>query len=340
MKTTSKTRNHRGVIVPMVTPITADGRLDEPAVDRIVDHLCEGGVQGVFVLGTTGEASSIPGDLRDRLVRLTLERVRNRALVYAGISANSLPESVNAGNKYLHWGVDAVVAHVPGHFELRPNAALAFYAELASQLQGDLILYNIPLTTNVSLPIELCKETARCPRVIGIKDSENDAGRMVELLRELGGKKDFFVFIGTGPLMGKGLLLGADGIVPSAGNIAPALCRELYESAIRGDVAGTEKLHKQLMAVSGIYQNGRPLGDSLAALKAAMAWLGLCGADMWPPLKPIDEAELLLLRDKLAALGFPVCNSNPDEDKTRDWTNNGRPGGSRTGALRASPFQL
>ncbi|NOS72766.1 MAG: dihydrodipicolinate synthase family protein [Verrucomicrobia bacterium] len=323
----------------MVTPITAAGRLDEPAVGRIVDYLCNGGVHGVFVLGTTGEGSSVPGDMRDRLVQLTLESVHDRVMVYAGVSANSLPESVAAGNEYLRLGVDAVVAHVPAHFEQRPQAALEFYSELENQLRGDLVLYNMPLTTNVSLSIELCKETARRPRVIGIKDSENDAVRMMELLRELGGRKDFFVFIGTGPLMAKGLLLGADGIVPSVGNIAPALCRELYDSATSGDVAVTEKLHEQLMKVSGVYQNGRQLGHSLAALKAAMSWLGLCGTNTLPPLNPVSETERCLLRDKLVALDFPVCNPQPDEDKTRDWTDDGRPGGSRAGALRSSPFQ-
>ena len=70
-----------------------------------------------------------------------------------------------------------------------------------------------------------------------------------------------------------------------------------------------------------------------------MSWLGLCGADVLPPLKPVDKAERLLLRDKLAVLSFPVCNPHPDEDKTRDWTDDGRPGGSRAGALRSSPFQ-
>ena len=339
MNVATKNKDHRGVIVPMVTPVTADGVLDEPAVGRIVDFLCAGGVHGVFVLGTTGEALAIPAAMRDRLVQLTVERVHGRALVYAGISADSLPESVKAGNQYLQMGVDAVVAHVPGNFEKRPEQAWSFFADLATQLQGDFILYNMPLTTKVSLPIELCKETARRPRVIGIKDSENDAARMVELLKELGDKKDFSVFIGTGPLMAQGLLLGAEGIVPSVGNIAPALCRELYDNAVRGDVAGTEALHRKLMEVSSLYQNGRKLGHSLAALKCAMAWLGLCGPSMLLPLKAVDEAERLALRVKLIELGFPVRDFHADEDKTPDWAHDGRPGGSRAGTLRASPLK-
>jgi len=323
----------------MVTPVTARGSLDQPAVARVVDHLCAGGTHGVFVLGTTGEAAVVPSGMRDQLVQLTVAQVRKRALVYAGISSKSLAESVIAGNNCLRMGVNAVVAHVPAHFVAQPQAALNFYSELARQLEGNLILYNIPLTTNVSLPIELCKQTARFPQVIGLKDSENDLARMVALLEELGRKEGFSVFIGTGPLMGKGLLLGADGIVPSVGNLAPALCRELYDCAVSGDLAGTETLHRRMMAVSDIYQNGRGLDHSLATLKTAMAWLGLCGPDMLPPLAPINTAESLLVRDKLAALGFPVREFHPDEEQTSDRTHYGRPGGSRAGTVRASPHQ-
>lgn len=319
----------------MVTPVTAAGELDVPAVRRIVEHLCAGGVHGVFVLGTTGEAPFIPAALRDQLVQKTVERVRGRALVYAGISTDSVPESVAAGNKYFTFGVDAVVAHAPARFENRPQEALQFFSELAAQLQGDFIVYNIPLTTRFSLPIALCKETAGRPRVIGIKDSENDAVRMVELLRELGDKKDFSVFIGTGPLMAKGLLLGAEGIVPSVGNLAPALCRELYDSAVRGDVTGTEALHRKLMAISGVYQNGRTLTQSLVALKAAMNWLGLCDPFMLPPAETAGSAERRAVREQLVALGFAVRELHADEQKTNDWPHDGRPGGSRSGVVPA-----
>ena len=339
MNVATKVNSHRGVIVPMVTPVTADGALDELAVKRIVDFLCAGAVHGLFVLGTTGEALAIPQKMGSRLVQLTIEHVRGRALVYAGISAATLPESVAAGNRYLAMGVDAVVAHVPGHFEKQPEQALSFFGDLAAQLQGDFILYNMPLTTNVSLPIQLCKETAHRPRVIGIKDSENDSARMVELLKELGGKKDFSVFIGTGPLMGQGLLLGAEGIVPSVGNIAPGLCRELFDAAGRGDAPATDSLHRRLMAVSSIYQNGRRLNHSLAALKTTMSLLGLCGPDMLPPLARVDAAERAALRTKLIEFGFAVRDFHADEDKTSDRAYDGRSGGSRAGAVRASPHE-
>jgi 4-hydroxy-tetrahydrodipicolinate synthase len=250
-----------------------------------------------------------------------------------------LENSAAAGNAYLTLGVDAVVAHVPADFEDHTDEARNFFSELAEQLAGDLIVYNMPLTTNVSLPIDVCKETSRRPRVIGIKDSENNAGRLIELLRELGGQRNFSVFVGTGPLMAKGLLLGADGIVPSVGNIAPRLCRDLYDAAVAGDKDRAAACHARLMQVSGVYQNGRKLGHSLAALKGAMAMLGLCGPDMFPPLKPVSVTERRGIRDELIRLGLPVPDAISDEDTTSHWADHGRPGGSWAGVVPANPLQ-
>jgi 4-hydroxy-tetrahydrodipicolinate synthase len=335
LKSIATPKNHRGVIVPMVTPITPDHGLDEAAFERIVDHLAAGGVHGVFVMGTTGEGPSVPNRMREQLVQCAVRSTCRRLLVYAGISDESIEESAAAGNRYFDAGVDAVVAHVPAYFEAHPEEAVHYYADLAGRLEGDLILYNMPLTTNVSLPIEVCKQSARRPRVIGIKDSENNAERLGHLLRELGGQEAFSVFVGTGPLMAKGLLEGADGIVPSAANLAPALCRQLFDRAVAGDAVRAEQLHVQFMELSGVFQRGRTLGQSLAALKGAMTWLGLCGPDVFPPLAATTAEERLALRDELVRMGLPVRGSHSDEDTTSDWIDDGRSGGSRPRALPA-----
>jgi len=317
----------------MVTPVTADGGLDELAVVRIVEFLVAGGVHGVFVLGTTGEAPSVPAMIRQRLVQLVVQVAGKRVKVYAGISDNSLTDSVDAGNQYLKLGVDALVAHVPSYFAVHPEDSLIYFNELSDRLHGDLILYNMPMTTKVSIPIDVCKETSRKRGVIGIKDSENNADRMTELLRELGGRESYSVFVGTGPLMAKGLLEGADGIVPSAGNLVPRLCREMYDCATNGGRDKVDALHQQFMKISGVYQKGRSLPQSLSSLKGAMTWLGLCGPDVFPPLKPTTAAQRLTLRAELAELGLPV--KNIDEQQTSHRTNSGRPGGHRPGVVPA-----
>src|SRR5947208_10947568 len=109
---------YRGVVVPMISPVTPAGVIDEPAVERIVDHLIGGGVGGIFPLGTTGEAASMHRDEKRRLVEATVKHVAGRATVYAGIAANCLRESVEAAHAYKSVGVSAVVAHMPSYYPL------------------------------------------------------------------------------------------------------------------------------------------------------------------------------------------------------------------------------
>lgn len=303
MRVSAPPKSHHGVIVPLVTPLTADCQLDELAVERLVEFLCDGGVHGVFVLGTTGEGPAVPADLGERLVRRVVRSACGRLRVYAGISGESSESSIAAGNRYLRAGVTAVVAHAPARYEKCPEQSLLYFAELARHLEGELIIYNMPLTTHVSLPLDVCTQVARKPRIIGIKDSENNPERLGALLRQVGDLESFSVFVGSGPLMADGLLRGASGIVPSVGNLVPRLCRQLYDSASAGDRAQTRRLNDRFLQVARVYQQGRTLGESLAALKGAMSALGLCGPHVFPPLQPVPAAERARLAAELARLG-------------------------------------
>src|SRR5512135_1673467 len=112
----------------MVTPLTAQSDLDEPALRRIVDFLVAGGVQGIFVLGSTGEGPSVPREMRARLVHLALEYANGRAQVLAGIASTVVEESVDAARDYLRRGVAAVVASLPGYYTLTPDEQFRFFS--------------------------------------------------------------------------------------------------------------------------------------------------------------------------------------------------------------------
>src|SRR5262245_37290865 len=103
---------HQGTVVPMMTPITAAKSLDEAGLDRLIDTLLTSGVEGIFVLGTTGEGINVPRLLRRRLVERTVAKARGRVLVYAGLG-DLRPVEFPAANEYFHAGANAVVAHPP-----------------------------------------------------------------------------------------------------------------------------------------------------------------------------------------------------------------------------------
>jgi len=283
----------------MVTPVTAAGALDEAAAARLVEFLVAGGVTGIFVLGTTGEGASVPRALGQRLVDLTVALVRRRALVYAGINEPH-PENIGSGNEFLRGGADVIVARPPVSHPV--DQLLPWYRALLDGLEGPLIIYNIPSTTRVTIPLDVVEALLGHPRLAGMKDSENNPGRLEELLRRFGGRPDFSIFVGVGALMEKGLKLGAVGIVPSVGNLIPEVCQGLCASAQHGDWTAAANQFSRMNTVAALYQKGRTLNESLAALKAAVSCRGLCAPHMLPPLRRISDTELISVRAQMSQL--------------------------------------
>jgi 4-hydroxy-tetrahydrodipicolinate synthase len=292
---------YHGAVVPMVTPFTAQGALDEAALNRLVDSLLAGGVEGIFVLGTTGEGAHVPRDFRRQLLEQTVKRTHQRAKIIAGLG-DVRRSDVSEANEFFRAGADAVVAHPPISEKVPAEKLQAWYQLLLDRVEGPLLLYNMPMTTGISIPLDAVGKLLGHPKLAGIKDSENNPKRHEELLQRFGGKKDFSVFVGVGALMEKGLRLGADGIVPSVGNLIPDVCHQLCAAAKEADWATAEQLSARMNAVAALYQKGRNLNESLAALKAAMHCRGLCASQVLPPLRKVSDTELERIRGQMKAL--------------------------------------
>lgn len=298
MKTSQK---YNGAVVPMVTPFTVAGALDTAALDRLVDTQIAGGVAGIFVLGTTGEGAFVPRELRGQLVRQTVARVNQRTTIFAGLGDIRQSDATEA-NEFFLAGVDAVVAHPPIAEKIPAEQLHGWYENLLNRVEGPLLIYNIPTTTGISIPLDAVEKLLGHPKLAGIKDSENNPLRLEETMRRFGGKKDFAVFVGVGALMEKGLKLGADGIVPSVGNLIPEICQQLCVAAEKSDWSEAENLYSRMSAVASLYQKGRTLNESLAALKAAVSCRGLCAPEVLPPLRPLSSGEVEKIRSEMREL--------------------------------------
>ena len=304
----SKGLKYHGAVVPLVTPLVSGGVLDEAALGRLIELQIAGGVTGIFVLGTTGEGAHVPRESRRQLVAQTVKLVNKRAVVFAGLG-DIRGADLSEANEFFHAGADAVVAHPPVSEKIPAEKLHDWYVSLLARLEGPMVLYNMPMTTGVSIPLDAVEQLLGHPKLAGIKDSENNSGRHEELLQRFGGLKDFSVFIGVGALMQNGLKLGADGIVPSVGNLIPEVCGQLCAAAKKSDWAAAENLFTRMNAVAALYQKGRNLNESLSALKAAMHLRGLCAPQVLPPLRKVSEAELEKIRRQMTELHLLNGNS-------------------------------
>lgn len=293
---------HHGVIVPLVTPVTPAGELDEPAAERLVDHLAGNGC-GMLVLGTTGEVASLSRGLRQRYVEIAVKVAARRAPVFACPASNCVSFSIETANDYLKAGVDAVVGILPNYFKLEPSEMLAYFEQLADGIRGPLMVYNMPATTGMSIPLDVIETLSRRANITGLKDSEGTAGRREETALRFGGRADFSLFMGIAAHSIAALRLGFDGLVPSGGNLYPERWSALYNAARSGDWSTAENLQTQLDVIGSVFQRNRTLGQSLAALKAGLALRRLCGPDMVPPLRALSVADQEAVRAELVSLG-------------------------------------
>jgi 4-hydroxy-tetrahydrodipicolinate synthase len=301
----NKTTKLGGAVVPLVTPITPNGQLDFAALDRLIEYQIAGGVEGLLLLGTTGEGPCVPRALRRPFIEHAVAAARKRLRLYVNVNENALADAVASAKESFAWGADAIAALPPFYFPPRPAELTAWFRALLDGSPGPVLLYNIPMTTRVSIPLEVIGDLAGHPRCAGLKDSENDAPRHAELLRRFGERPDFSIFLGVGALMASGLKSGADGIVPSVGNLIPDECQQQVEAARRHDWEAVDASATRQAAVTALYQKGRTLAQSLAVLKGLLHLRGLCSTGVFPPLLPISAAELEALRCEMAQVGAP-----------------------------------
>jgi 4-hydroxy-tetrahydrodipicolinate synthase len=293
-----------GAVVPLVTPITTDGQVDFTALDQLIEAQIAGGVEGLLLLGTTGEGPCVPRALRRPFVERAVATARKRLRLYVNVSENSLADSIASADESFSLGADAIAALPPFYFPLRPAELTAWFRALLDAAPGPVVLYNIPITTHVSIPLDVIAELVGHPRLAGLKDSENDPQRHEELLKRFGGREEFSIFIGVGALMAQGLKTGADGIVPSVGNLIPKDCQQQVEAARRQDWEAVEVSARRQLEVAAMYQKGRTLAQSLAALKGLLHHRGLCSPCVFPPLLPMSAPELVALGSALAKLNL------------------------------------
>lgn len=298
-----------GVIVPMLTPFTPVGELDEPAIDRLIEYIIDSGVGGIFVLGTTGEAASIPASMKRHLVELTVNKVRGRVPVYAGISDNSFSSTLEAASTFSSLGTDFLVAHLPFCYELNPAEQEEYFKVLSGNIDRPLMIYNIPTTTKMSIPVEVIARLSRIPNIVGIKDSQNDINRLAKIVDAIEDRSKFFILNGSTALSYRSLVIGCDGIVPSLGNIVPGLCQSLYNGYLQGDAVSAEICQTQLDHLSTFMRNGLSLGQSLAAHKTLLSAMQICDPTVLMPLHVLPE-------EKQNSLKATFLNWLPTIDKT------------------------
>ncbi|MEO7309954.1 MAG: dihydrodipicolinate synthase family protein [Chitinophagaceae bacterium] len=301
---------YSGIIIPAITPLTESFRLDEAAVETTFENFYQHEVHP-FILGTTGESASLSLELKYDYLKAAVKYRKPGAVLYAGISSNCFEESVAFANDCFDAGVDAVAATLPSYYALSESQMKRYFEQLADAIKAPLIIYNIPATTHMSIPLQLIDELSYHPDIVATKDSERSEERLQQSWDLWRDRSDFGHFLGWAAKSADALLNGSDGLIPSTGNLYPKVYDDMFKAVAENDTVKTYELQRLSDALGNLYQSGKLLGESLRALKVLMQDAGLCQSFVMPPLQNLpDEIEKQLINDWRAMIEKEGLRSN------------------------------
>ena len=298
-----------GIIPPMVTPLKDWDTLDNQGIEKLINHILKGGVHGLFVLGTTGEAPSLSHQLRKKVIKRTLDQVGTKVPVLVGITDTSFIETINIAEFAAEAGASAVVLAPPYYFPAGQFELIEYIEHLEQRLPLPLFLYNMPSHTKMIFEPETVKKASELPGVIGLKDSSGNMVYFHQLQQLFRDQDDFKLFVGPEELLGETLVLGGHGGVCGGANLIPELYVSMYETSIGGDLKKMGELHERIMQVSSsIYSVGKYKSSYLKGLKCALSIMDLCNDFMAEPFHKFRETERGIIRQHLIELGLQPVN--------------------------------
>ena len=314
MSTASKPRILKGVVPPVCTPFTPDYEVDEKSLRKLLNHLMDGGVHGLFILGSTSEVAYLTDRRRADVIRITMDEVKGRVPVVAGAIDTTTLRVIENVKMAVAAGVEGIVVTAPFYVRTHP-AEIENHFRLIKKACPDtpIYAYDIPVAVNgVKLELGTLMNLAKDGVIQGIKDSSgNDAGiRAVVMAVKKAGLKDCVVLTGSELTVDSALAFGADGVIPGIGNIDPVGYVKLYEYVLNGDLAAAKKEQERLFTMFGLVDVGATSrmgrgSSAIGAFKASLKMLGIIeDGRTAPPAIQLNDAEIEAIKPFLSQAGL------------------------------------
>lgn len=296
--------NFEGVITPMVTPFIDRETIDFESLERLIEHLVKGGVNGIFLMGTTGEGASMSYRMRRELIRKSVEIAAGRVPVLVGITDCCIEEALNVAGYAKECGASYLVSALPYYLGLTQEEIYDFYKTLADNVELPLFLYNIPAQTKLMISVPVAKKLAGHPNIIGMKDSSGNGTYFNTLLAGIKPEHpEFSILVGPDEMLASTMALGGNGGVNSGSNLFPELYTALFRACKVNDVDRIQMLQRLVMKIStDIYSVDKSSVSFLKGLKAALYCEGLIRNCMCAPLSGVSPEHLALIRGNVASI--------------------------------------
>jgi dihydrodipicolinate synthase len=290
----------KGVIPPIVTPVDENENVDEKGLKKVIDHVINGGVHGVFVLGSNGEFYAFDQENQKRAVEVTVQHVNGRVPVYAGATAITTKECIKSAQMAEKAGADAITVLTPMFIKPNEKELYNHYEAIAKSTSLPVLLYNNPEKTTNNISIPLLEKLSKIENIVGIKNTSLDFAQTVEFIRVTKDIPNFKVLSGSDYFIFATLAYGGVGCVAGTANVAPRLVVDIYDKYMAGDLEGAIKAQFDLIPLRNAYN----YGTFPVVMKECLNVMGIeCGN----PVKPIehcDEATLKKIKKVLTDMNL------------------------------------
>ncbi|MBL4677688.1 MAG: 4-hydroxy-tetrahydrodipicolinate synthase [Mucilaginibacter sp.] len=274
-----------GTGVAMVTPFQADGEVDYQALEKLINHLIDGGVEYLVSLGTTGESATLSKDEKKKVWEFTAKSVNKRVALIAGIGGNNTRETVAEIADFNIDGYDAILSASPHYNKPTQEGIYQHYKAIAEAAKLPIILYNVPSRTGSSVAAETTVRLAKdFKNIIGIKEASGSFELLNQLFRDK--PEDFLVISGDDPISLQMVATGGVGVISVVGNALPKQFSDMIRKCLAGDFKGALASHYSMIEFTRLmFAEGSPAG-----VKSALKQLGVCGDTVRLPLVNISNA--------------------------------------------------
>jgi 4-hydroxy-tetrahydrodipicolinate synthase len=287
-----------GTYTAIVTPFKKGGKLDEPALERVVRAQVKGGVDGIVPVGTTGESPTLDYEEHVAVIKRSIEFTGGKIKVLAGTGGNSTSEAIYLTKMAKKAGADGSLQVAPYYNKPTQEGLFQHFKAIAAATDLPLVLYSIPGRCGIEIGIDTVKRLAdACPTVVGIKEAGGNSDRVSQLRATMGER--FTILSGDDSLTLPFMSVGAHGVISVASNVIPREVAQMVKAFASGKLEIALKLHAKFYPIfKDLFIETNPV-----PVKAALAMLGFCEEEYRLPLVPMSGKNRESLKATLKACG-------------------------------------
>lgn len=273
----------KGTGIALITPFNEDKSIDFVALERIVNHVINGGADFLVALGTTSEAPTLTTEEKKQVISTILKANAKRLPVLLGMGSNNTQNVIEQIKAQDFTGIDGILSVVPYYNKPNQRGMKAHFEAIANASPVPVILYNVPGRVGVNLQASTCVELAQHPNIVAVKEASGNLQQIMEILRDK--PSDFDVLSGDDGITQPMIALGAQGVISVAANAYIKPFATMMNAMKKGDIKMALDLHFAMLRMNQlIFADGNPAG-----IKCLMSHMGLCKNVLRLPLVPANE---------------------------------------------------